>query len=53
MTILYAVDPEAKPINVVEIAESRFDMLLKPITHNSLMYVVQQSLRHFGPEVSF
>ena len=37
MNIWYAVDQEAKSKNVVEIAESRYDMLLKPITH-SLMY---------------
>ena len=46
MSIWYAVDQEAKSINVVRIAESRYDMLLKPITH-SPMYVVQQSTKAF------
>ena len=47
MNIWYAVDPEAMSINVVKIAESRYDMLLKPITHSSHMYVVHQSTKAF------
>ena len=53
MTILYTVDQEAKSINVVEIAEGRYDMLLKPITHSPMYDMYFSGLRHFGQEVDF